>query len=123
MMSEFDQSKNFKVNFYHPVTKELLESKQFKSMNDIASSLGVSRHALYRYFNDKVSDNFKKSSIFSLTDINKIEDKKIEDSISCECGGKYKLSTKYAHSRTNRHKKFSQSNIIESEKNDQNNTC
>lgn len=58
-------SKKYNVKFHHPVTKKLIDEKQYVKLNDIADDLGVSRHVLYRYMNGKLTDRYKNSCVLN----------------------------------------------------------
>ena len=62
------------IKFHHPVTKEVIDEKKYIKLSDIAEDLGVSRHVLYRFLNDKLTDRYKKSCVLNLVTWEEYED-------------------------------------------------
>jgi hypothetical protein len=67
------------IKFHHPVTKEVIDEKKYIKLTDIAEDLGVSRHVLYRYMNDKLTDRYKKSCVLHHTSWEEIYEDDDED--------------------------------------------
>lgn len=65
----------YELTFKHPITGHVLDTKMYDTLNDIADDLKVSRHVIYRFMNNKISDRYKKSCVLSHIDIRTHDDK------------------------------------------------
>lgn len=64
----------YKVKFHHPTNKTVIDEKVYDKLSDISSDLGISRHVLYRYMNNKLSDRYKSSCLLLNIDVEETDD-------------------------------------------------